>query len=300
MRKLKVIMIDAFKPSYLEHAPFLRSLTEQYRWGELNMGFGHWRGVEVLFKGESEVIANFYHDGRGSLTYLKYFQWLGYFGKLGRFCIDVLFNFPRWMRRYELLRTGNIPLNRLWTFDVAVKQHIARQKCEFFYFGALDELGHQYGTKSKEIISAIQAIDKKISTMNFDFIFSDHGMIDITKKVSVPWIGDCFIDSDMARYWGSKKELAEIHKKLPLADGRIVKWNALYGELIFLAKTGVLIYPNFWNKTVVKGMHGYDGKHPDMKAFYILKKKGKKKNVSAEELHRVLQQYSRESGVETF
>ena len=26
----------------------------------------------------------------------------------------------------------------------------------------------------------------------------------------------------------------------------------------------------FWNKKKVKAMHGYDGKHPEMKAFYLL------------------------------
>ena len=287
-------MIDAFKPAYLEHAPFLKSLTMKYQHGELNMGFGHWRGVEVLFKGNSEVIANFYHGGDGSLAYLKHFQWLQYFGKLGRLCIDILFNFPRWLKGYELFRTGNIPLKRLHMFDVAVKQHIAKQECEFFYFGDLDYLGHRYGTQSPQVTAAIKEIDKKISVMDFDFIFSDHGMIDITKTIAVPYSRDCFIDSDMARYWGSKKELDEIKNKLPLMSGNIVKWNTKYGELIFLAHTGVLLFPNFWSKTIVKAMHGYDGKHPEMKAFYILKKKGGRKDITARQLHVALEAYKKE------
>ncbi|MEN9625932.1 MAG: hypothetical protein RL557_260, partial [archaeon] len=266
MKRLKVIMIDAFKPSYLQHAPFLQSLCENYQHGELDMGVGHWNGVQTVFEGSSNVIANFYKNNEGSLQYLKQFTFLKYFGKLGRLIVDMLFNFPRWMKGHELLRTGNIPLDRLWQFDVAVGRHVARNNCDFFYFGELDQLGHEYGTDSGEVRAAIKKIDKKISRMNFDLIFSDHGMINVTQTVRVPLTDDCFIDSDMARYWGTAEELAEIKKQLPLQFGKILSWDERYGQLIFLANTGVLLFPNFWNKKVVKAMHGYDGKHPDMKA----------------------------------
>ncbi|MEN9625969.1 MAG: hypothetical protein RL557_297, partial [archaeon] len=96
------------------------------------------------------------------------------------------------------------------------------------------------------------------------------------------------------RYWGGKEELNEVRKKLPLKCGKIISWDEKYGQLIFLADTGILIFPNFWNKKPVKAMHGYDGKHPDMKAFYLLKKEGKKKNLHAKELHNELERYKRE------
>lgn len=293
MKRLKVIMIDAFKPSYLKHAPFLRSLCDKYQHGELDMGVGHWNGVQTVFEGRSEVIANFYKNNEGSLGYLKQFTFLKYFGKLGRLIIDMLFNFPRWVRGYELLRTGNIPLDRLWQFDVAIGRHVAKKYCDFFYFGALDQLGHAYGTESVEIREAIKKIDDEISLMNFDLIFSDHGMISVTDLVRVPITKDFFIDSDMARYWGSEEELREVRKKLPLQFGKIISWDKRYGQLIFLANTGVLIFPNFWNKFPVKAMHGYDGKHPDMKAFYLLKKEGKKKNLTARQLHGALEAYKK-------
>ena len=35
-------------------------------------------------------------------------------------------------------------------------------------------------------------------------------------------------------------------------------------------------------------MHGYDGKHKDMKAFYLVNNTGEKKNLKAEELHQIL------------
>jgi len=164
---------------------------------------------------------------------------------------------------------------------------------DFIYFGELDSLAHKYGTKSKEMIDAIKKIDNKISKMKFDIIFSDHGMADVKKRVSVPEVGDCFIDGDMARYWGSKKELGAVKKKLPLKSGKIISWkDKRFGDLIFMANTGVLIYPNFWDGMhPSKAMHGYDGKHKDMKAFYVISKKGKKKNLKVKDLHKVLNKF---------
>ena len=280
-------MIDAFKPAYLEHAPYFRSLIEKNQWGELDMGLGHWRGVEVLFKGKSNVIAIFYKN-KNSLSYFRYFKWLELFGKKGRLIVNVLFNIPRLLKGHELFKTGNIPLDILSKMDVSVKKHAGKRNIDFSYFGELDNLGHKYGTKSWEIISAIRRIDKEVSKMDFDLIFSDHGMIDIEKTVSVPITKNCFIDSDMARYWGSEGELMMIRDKLPLENGRIIKWDEKYGQLIFLVNTGILIFPNFWNKKLVKAMHGYDGKHEDMKAFYLLNRSGEKKNLKVEELHEIL------------
>lgn len=286
-RKPKVIMIDAFKPAYLEHAPYLKSLTEKNQWGELDMGLGHWRGVEILFKGKSEVIAIFYKN-KNSLSYFRYFKWLEWFGNKGRIIVNVLFNIPRLLKGYELFKTGNIPLDILSKMDVSIKKHEGKKNIDFFYFGELDNLGHKYGTKSFEVSKAIRKIDKEVSEMDFDLIFSDHGMVDVEKMVSVPITKNCFIDSDMARYWGGNKELMMIRNKLPLEYGKIIEWDEKYGQLIFLIDTGKLIFPNFWDKKPVRAMHGYDGKHEDMKAFYLLNKVGEKKNLKTEELHELL------------
>jgi len=288
MKKVKVIMLDAFKPGYLEHAPYLRSLCESRQHGELNMGFGHWRGVDVIFNGKSEIIANFFKK-EGGLSYFKYFTWLGGFGKIGRFFIDCLFNLPRFLKGYEMFKTGKVPVKMLSKLDVSVKKHVAKKKdIEFIYFGELDGLGHKYGTKAFEMVKAIRKLDNKVKGMDFDLIFSDHGMVDVSKIISVPKTEDCFIDSDMVRYWGGVEELEEIKKELPMNEGEIVEWNNNYGNLIFLANTGNLIFPNFWNDKIVKGMHGYDGEHPEMKAFYLLDRNGSKVNLKAEELHEIL------------
>ncbi|MEK6914113.1 MAG: alkaline phosphatase family protein [Nanoarchaeota archaeon] len=288
MKKTKVIMIDAFKPEYLEYAPYLKLLSKNNQYGELDMGVGHWRGVDIIFNGNSDIIANFYKN-ENSLNYFKYFIWLDSFGKLGKFFVNILFNFPRFIKGYEMFKINNIPLKVLYKLDVSIKKHIAKKSdIDFFYFGDLDNLGHEYGTKDSKIIEAVKRIDKEISKMEFDLIFSDHGMVDIKKIVGVPITRDCFIDSDMARYWGKEEELEDIIKKLPLNDGKIIKWDKKYGDLIFLVDTGILIFPNFWNDKPVKGMHGYDGKNKDMKAFYLLNKTGLKKNLKTEELHQIL------------
>ena len=285
-------MIDGFKPEYLQHAPYLNSLTQKNQWGELEMPPGHWGGVEILFKGQSDVLAVFYKSKNSSLKFVKYLSWLKKFGNLGRFVMDSIINFIRLIKRQELFRTGKIPLDKLHKFDIAIKKHFAKSKdIEYIYIPELDELGHKCGTKSPEMIEAIKKIDKQISELDFDLIFSDHGMADIAKKISVPITKDCFIDGDMARYWGDKEELEKIKKQLPLKDGKILDWpNKKYGQLIFLANTGTLIFPNFWETTPSKAMHGYDGKHKDMKAIYILNKKGKKKNIKVAELYKIFRE----------
>lgn len=288
MKKTKIIMIDAFKPSYLEYAPYLKSISEKNQYGELDMGLGHWRGVDILFNGNSDIISNFYKD-KNELKYFKYFIWLDNLSNFGKFFKNILFNFPRLFKGYEMFNIKNIPIKILYKLDVSVKEHTAKKKdIEFYYFGELDRLGHKYSPNSIEIIEAVKKIDKKISKINFDLIFSDHGMAEIKKIVEVPITDECFIDSDMARYWGDKKELEKIKKKIPIEYGKIIKWNKKYGDLIFLADTGVLIFPNFWNDKPVKGMHGYDGKDKEMKAFYLLNQTGENKNLKAEELHKIL------------
>ena len=284
-------MVDAFKSEYLRYAPYLSSLTKKYQWGELEMPPGHEGAMEIFFKGKTNKLALFYKSKNSSLKFIKYFSWLEKFGKVGRFIIDSLINFPRLIKGYELFRTGEIPLKILYKFEFCIhKPFYKNLPATYTYLGELDSLGHKSGTKSKEMVSAIKRIDEKISKMDFDIIFSDHGMADITKKVSVPKTKNYFLDGDMARYWGSEKELEKIKEKLPLKDGKIISWpDKSYGDLIFLANTGNLIYPNFWDgKEPSKAMHGYDGKHKDMKAIYLLNKKGIKRNIKVIELHDIL------------
>lgn len=283
-------MIDAFKPEYLEYAPYLSSLTKKFQWGDLKMPLGFEGGMETFFRGSSSKLALFYKSENSKLKYIKYFSFLEKFGKIGRLIIDCLINFPRFIKRYELFRTGNIPLKQLCKVDFSINNPLYRIKnVKYYYVGDLDRIGHEYGTKSKEIIDAIRKVDKRISAMDFDIILSDHGMTDITKMISVPETENCMIDSTFARYWGEKPDF-----KCP--DGKWIEWKEKrYGDYIFLANPGVLIFPNYWQKEKpVKAMHGYNPECKDMNAFYILNRKGKKKNLKAEELNKIFEEFLNE------
>jgi len=290
MAKLKIIMIDGFKLEYLKYASYISSLTKKYEWGELEMPLGHWGGMEVFFRGESDKLALMCRLEKSSLRWTKKFYWLEIFGKCGRFFITCVINFIRLLERKELFKIDEIPLKKLYKFDFSVgKSLFYKLPIEFIYIGKLDKIGHKYGTKSKEMVKAIKEVDMELSKMDFDILLSDHGMADIKKIVSVPEIDECFIDSDIARYWGTPEKLEEVRKRLSLEFGKIIKWpNKKYGQLIFLADTGVLISPNYWQgKKIIKAMHGYDGKDKEMKAFYLIKKNGKRKNLKVKELHEI-------------
>lgn len=277
-------MIDAFKPEYLRYAPYLNSLTKEKQWGELEMPSGHGGGMEIFFRGKSDKLATFYKKQNSSLNWIKYFIWAERLGDSGRYCIDCIINILRFISGKELHRTGKIPLKQLCEMEmVDSKEFCKNLEIDYVYIKDLDGAGHKYGTKSDKIIRIIKKIDEKISKMNFDIILSDHGMIDIKKTISVPITKDCIIDSDMARYWGKKPDFNS-------EDGKWIEWgNKEYGDFIFLANPGVLIFPNFWDsKEPSKAMHGYDGKHKDMKGIYILNKAGREKNLKVEHLHNIL------------
>ena len=260
------------------------------------MPMGHWGGVEIFFKGKSEKLALFHKKEKSSLKWVKYFTWLDKL-KVGKIIIDILINFPRFLKRYELFGTGKIPIKQLWKFDFCIKKPLQNSKSiKYEYIGELDKVTHEYGTKSEQTIKTIKKIDKEISKKEFDIIFSDHGMIDIKKIITVPLSEDCFIDSDMARYWGNEEELKKIKDKLLMKDGKIIKWkDESYGDLIFIVKPGILILPNYWqgNKSA-KAMHGYYGSNKEMKSIYLIKKQGKKKNLKVEELHNILKEFKEE------
>jgi hypothetical protein len=288
-------MIDGFKQEYLESAPYLKSLTKKNMWGSLEMPPGHWGALEIFFKGYSTKLALFY-KGEGGFRWLRLFSFLENFGKFGRIIIDAIFNFPRFVKGQELFKTGCIPLKYLSEFDVCIGKPFHKNlPVEYIEIREIDKTGHKYGTKSGELKKIVGKVDRKISKMDFDIILSDHGMVDITGTARVSKTENCFIDSDMARYWGSKEELEKIKRELPLKDGKIIEWpDKRFGQLIFVAKTGVLILPNFWQGgKKVKAMHGYDGKHKEMKAFYIINKKGKKKDLKVEQLHEIFKKMLR-------
>jgi predicted AlkP superfamily pyrophosphatase or phosphodiesterase len=162
----------------------------------------------------------------------------------------------------------------------------------FMHFPELDHVGHEYGTNSiytrielknldKILKFIVENTTKKYKNVTF-LIFSDHGMNDIHNTVNVDRIlrkegivpGESFTpfyDSTLARFWFNNSDLkrkvyevlskvksltymGEEHTKrlkIRFKDNR-------YGDMIFVAKEGFIISPNFFQgDRIVKGMHGY-------------------------------------------
>lgn len=188
-----------------------------------------------------------------------------------------------------------------------IKYEISKCKPEFvhIHIGNTDGIGHKFGPNSNEIKKDIEKIDKIIEefyhflSLQFDtinlIIYGDHGMVPIANTIDI-WnllensnlkIGKdyvVFLDSPMARFWFKNKNaekkirdiLAQIDCGKILTDQdygkhRIRFKHQRYGELIWLANPGTLIFPNFFQRSQpAKGMHGYDPKCLENQGLFML------------------------------
>ena len=268
-------MLDSFKPEYLKYTTYLKERTKEFQHGELETPLGFWGSMDTFFHGTSDKLAFYYYTDKSSWRWIKFFTFLG------RFPTDVIINLWNVFWGNEMFRTNNIPLKKFHKFDSDVKMPFQRRtKTKYITFHGLDGIAHRYGTKSEEVKREVQRLDKKLKNMKWDIIMSDHGMLDIKEFVKVPETEKCFIDSTLARYWGEKP------RGMPTEKCKLIKWkNKKYGDWIYLANPGVCFLPNYWQTNKVKAMHGYNPKLKDMKAFYIINRKGKKKNITIEQLH---------------
>jgi predicted AlkP superfamily pyrophosphatase or phosphodiesterase len=175
----------------------------------------------------------------------------------------------------------------------------------FLHIGDLDKVGHRYGPESREIKKVLKKIDKGIEQIlnvakkHFQFvhivIIGDHGMMQVERTVD---IGSAleelpiklgrdylfFLDSTMARFWffsdKAEKLISELMRKmigghiLSKVDKQKYHLNYShnkYGDIIFLADPGVLIFPNFYqNRKPVKGMHGYAPETPEQQSTLLI------------------------------
>lgn len=176
-------------------------------------------------------------------------------------------------------------------------------------FSDSDLLVHQYGPKSYERRKVTGEIDRKLRELDAHFgpdttwiIIGDHGMADITEEINVPAavrelemkhrveMGRdylLFLDSTLARFlWKNEtgKRFLEEVETLPallekgvFIDEQLARENSIpihdrrYGDLIWRANVGVLIFPDYFHdlRTHNKGMHGYDSNHDAMKGFFL-------------------------------
>jgi hypothetical protein len=163
----------------------------------------------------------------------------------------------------------------------------------FQYWAGLDGLLHMVGNDSPEIPKKLRMyedwIEMVLEAAREHYkevqihIFSDHGMancdehLDMKSQIDALGLkmGEDFAvvyDSTMVRFWffneDAKKKIIDVLEKEP--QGRIIPDEELkslrtyfddhyFGELIWLAKEGVLIVPSHMGERPIRAMHGY---HP--------------------------------------
>jgi predicted AlkP superfamily pyrophosphatase or phosphodiesterase len=193
--------------------------------------------------------------------------------------------------------------------EMFLKSRDSKTKLLLGQFSDSDSVVHQCGPKSSKRREIAGEIDRRLREIAAAYdddttwiIIGDHGMTDVLEEFDVPaslislekklgvsmghdyWL---FLDSTMARFrWTTDRGrdfLAELHGLSVLCDkGRFVDErisaeyaipirDRRYGDLIWWANNGVLLFPDYFHDryTHNKGMHGYDSNHPDMKGFLL-------------------------------
>lgn len=183
----------------------------------------------------------------------------------------------------------------------ALKERIGARSIDFafMYWPGLDGLLHSAGNDSPQIAPALRNYESRITDILAAaqreyrevrlYIFSDHGMancdehLDLRSQIeALPLqMGRDYAvvyDSTMARFWfftdPAREMIAEALAKVP--QGRIVPDSELkelraffpdryFGELMFLAREGVLIVPSHMGERPIRAMHGY---HPSDRHSY--------------------------------
>ncbi len=173
----------------------------------------------------------------------------------------------------------------------------------YLFLGDLDGVLHGRGTQAPEVAAKLQSYESELrrivakardryETFHM-YVFSDHGMTDITgvcdlmPKIEALGLGfgkdyAAVYDSTMARFWflndGARAAIVRTLEAEP--QGRIVSEEELkawgcdfpgqkYGQLFFLMNPGTIICPGHMGEKPLPGMHGYDPSHPTATAAFM-------------------------------
>ena len=176
----------------------------------------------------------------------------------------------------------------------------------YVHLSELDRTGHSFGPGSPEIQRVLDQTDRLVRAIiehceslydEFSLImFGDHGMVNVVhtlnlwrylQKTGLVFGRDyvCFLDSTMARFWFHTSQAQQSITELlsGLDEGYILTETIRHshaiadcdprnGELYFLVKPGVIIFPNFFQMSghPVKGMHGYAPDIEDNQGFFLI------------------------------
>lgn len=162
----------------------------------------------------------------------------------------------------------------------------------FILVSDLDGLGHKYGPHSVEYLNGVKKMGRFVSIVCEHLeqeygringvVFGDHGMVEVRRSVNIreqlrtlparaPKDYVYFLDSTVARFWFFSESAKNcVLKALNNVEGgrwisnkvrnyyKIRYNHNRFGEEIWWADGGTLIFPNFWQeRKPVSGMHGY-------------------------------------------
>ncbi len=186
-----------------------------------------------------------------------------------------------------------------------LKEHIAAGDVALAYvsLGKLDALMHKIGNAGPAVTDLVRWYDRQVRDVIAAaegacdelswYVFTDHGMHNTTdgydlrsdiEKLGLAYGKDyvAFYDATMARFWFlNDRARAAIPAALAgHPQGRILSEAELraygvyfedhmYGELIFLMKSGVQIVPSFMGAKRVAGIHGFDPHDADSSASLL-------------------------------
>jgi hypothetical protein len=211
---------------------------------------------------------------------------------------------------FDVLREHGIPFSRSESFSetasiARLEAGIDRGEVTFAYlfFGALDGVLHAQGTRASAVSEHIRWYEERLTRLvdraarQYEavrlFVFSDHGMTDITGTCDlmrrIDRLGLRFgvdyaavYDSTMARFWfltGTARErieaaLREEPQGRILSEEQLAEWGCdfphhEYGELFFLLHPGVLLCPSFMGARPLAAMHGYEPQDQDSVACFL-------------------------------
>jgi hypothetical protein len=172
----------------------------------------------------------------------------------------------------------------------------------FLYTAELDALMHRVGTSDESVARKLDEYERWVSEFLEEaaktgrktavFLFSDHGMTDVSTVVDLrsevrKWgyrTGRDFLafyDSTMARFWCDPSMRNELSKRLDATGwGKVLSQGELeahgcnfpddsYGDLIFLVRPGYLIVPSYMGREPVAAMHGYDPADPFSRGCFL-------------------------------
>ncbi len=204
------------------------------------------------------------------------------------------------------------------------KESFRKDKSSFYfiYLSEFDALLHSSCKDTVRVNLAIDSYEKEIDELyriakerseqvNL-YVFSDHGMAAVDRdedlKVEIEKLSFntpkdyvAFYDSTMARFWffneKAKSTIVDLLRTKSygriLTEGEIKELgidfkDKMYGEVIFLMNTSVVINPSYMGNKTPQGMHGFDINDGSMDAVLVSNRKIDQKIENVKDFYKIM------------